>query len=103
MILPTGDYRYVIRRSGEPLATEQMKVLPDAISGVWKGSDGRSLEVEAKLGSEGAVQHLTARYSSTLFKRTATYEAAEDNFRGRVSAVAGRNEIVGKLGRFREV
>jgi hypothetical protein len=103
MIIPTGDYRYEVRRSGEPVATERMKVGKDAIVGVWSGADGRSLEIDAKLDAEGAVQRLSARYSSTLFKRTAVYEAAEDNFRGSVSAVAGRNEIVIKLGRFREV
>jgi len=30
-------------------------------------------------------------------------EAVEDNLRGRISGLAGRNEIVVKLGRFREV
>jgi len=104
MILPPGNYRYEIRRFGDLVATEQMRVSAGALVGMRQEADGRTrLEVDASLDADGAVRRVGLRYSSSLFKRAAAYEAAEDNFRGNVSALAGRNEIVIKLGRFREV
>jgi hypothetical protein len=104
MILPTGEYLYEIRQAGESIGNEQMRVSAGALAGVRLAADGRSkLEIDAALTDDGAIQRVSIRYASSLFKRTATYEAVDDNFRGSVSAVAGRNEIVIKLGRFREV
>jgi len=103
-MLAPGDYRYEIRRLGDLLAIEQMRVSAGALNGTRQEADGRiRLEVDAALDPEGAVRRVSLRYSSSLFKRAAVYEAVEDNFRGSVSALAGRNEIVIKLGRFREV
>ena len=99
-----GEYLYEIRQAGEVYLSEQMRVSASALAGVRLAADGRSkLEIDAALTDDGAVQRVSIRYASSLFKRTATYEAVDDNFRGSVSAVAGRNEIVIKLGRFRKV
>jgi len=104
MILPPGDYRYEIRLRGDLVAIEQMRLSAGAIAGIRQEADGRTrLEVDASLEADGAVRRVSLRYASSLFKRAAAYEASEDNFRGSVSALAGRNEIVIKLGRFREV
>jgi hypothetical protein len=43
------------------------------------------------------------RYVSSLFKRNAHYVVEDDTLRGSVSALAGRNEVIVNLGRFREV
>lgn len=104
MILPPGDYHYEIRQFGDLVATEEIRFTAGSITGGRLEVDGRTrLEVDAALEADGAVRRVSLRYSSSLFKRTAVYEAVEDNFRGSVSALAGRNEIVIKLGRFREV
>jgi hypothetical protein len=104
MIIPAGDYRYEIRRARDLVAIEQMRVGAGMISGAWTGADGRSrLEIEAVIGVDDAIVRVALRYSSSLFKRSAAYEACDESFRGSVSALAGRNEILIKLGRFREV
>ena len=104
MILPAGEYRYEVRQSGEFVASEEMTVSADAIVGCRVAADGRSrLEIDAAVNAEGAVQRINIRYTTSLFKRSASYEAVDDSFRGNVSALAGRNEILIKLGRFREV
>jgi hypothetical protein len=104
MIVPTGDYRYEIRRGGDLVAVEEARLLVEILTANRRGADGRSRhDVEATLDAEGRVRHLTARYSSSLFKRSAAYDAVDENLRGSVSALAGRNEIVLKLGRFREM
>lgn len=104
MIPPAGDYRYEVRHAGDLVAIEEMRVSAGAITGVRREADGRTqLEIEAAIDADGAVRRVSLRYSSSLFKRSAAYEAADDTFRGNVSALAGRNEIVIKLGRFREV
>jgi hypothetical protein len=104
MIIPAGDYRYEIRRAGDLAAIEEARLLGDILTGTRRSADGLNRhEVEATLDAEGRVRHVSVRYSSTLFKRSAVYDAVEDNLRGSVSAMAGRNEIVLKLGRFREI
>jgi hypothetical protein len=60
-------------------------------------------QVEAALDSEHRIYRVTLTYSSSLFTRKANYEAAEDNLRGHIVGLAGRNEIVIKLGRLREI
>jgi hypothetical protein len=104
MIITDGDYRYEIRHAGDLIAIEQARLSGDTLTATRRSADGFSRhEVEALLDAEGRVRHLSLRYSSTLFKRSAVYDAVEETLRGSVSALAGRNEIVVKLGRFREV
>ena len=104
MIVPAGDYRYEIRRAGDLVAIEEARVLGDVLTATRRSAGGLNRhEVEAALDAEGRVRHLSVRYSSTLFKRSAVYDAIEENLRGSVSALAGRNEILVKLGRFREI
>src|SRR5262249_14748901 len=59
--------------------------------------------LEAKLNSDGRVRRVSLSYSSSLFTRKASYEAVDDNLRGRISGLAGRAEALVTLGRFREV
>ncbi|HEY1850053.1 MAG TPA: hypothetical protein VGG60_03435, partial [Candidatus Binataceae bacterium] len=53
--------------------------------------------------ADEAVARVTVRYNRGLFKRNAVYEASGDTLRGSVSAVAGHNEVLVKLGRFKEI
>jgi hypothetical protein len=55
------------------------------------------------LDAEETIKRVSVRYNRGLFKRSAVYEAADDALRGSVSAVASHNEVVVKLGRFREI
>jgi hypothetical protein len=104
MILPRGEYRYETRRDGELLEVEETFFAADAINGVKRTPDGKnSLKVEAVLGAEAAPERVRISYNRGFFKRDATYEAVEDILRGSVSAMAGRNELIVKLGRFREI
>jgi hypothetical protein len=103
-MIPTGDYRYEIRREGETIATERTRLLETSVRGERRSGDGRVRhELEAALGRDGTITRVTIRYASALFNRNAVYEAAEENLRGSVSAMAGRNEIIVKLGRYREI
>jgi hypothetical protein len=104
MLIPTGEYRYEIRRGGQVVAIEEERFDGSRIVGVRSTPDGSNRhEVEAELGPDGTVQRVNVRYARGPFTRNATYEAAEDFLRGIVSAVAGRNAITAKLGRYREV
>jgi hypothetical protein len=104
MLIPTGEYRYEIRRGGQVVAIEEERFDGTRIAGARSTSDGSNRhEVEAELGSDGTVRRVSVRYARGPFTRKATYEAAEDFLRGIVSAVGGRNAITAKLGRFREV
>ncbi|MGH7933051.1 MAG: hypothetical protein ACREQN_07765 [Candidatus Binataceae bacterium] len=102
--VPYGEYRYELRRGGDIVALEEERLAARALSGMRRSADGNNRhEVEVALDAGGMVEHLSLRYVRGLFNRNASYEAAEDVLRGSVSALAGRNEIAVKLGRFREV
>jgi hypothetical protein len=104
LILPEGEYRYEKRRHGEVIETEDAVFAGGAIRGIRRSGDGtNSLKVEAALGEDFAVKRVRISYSRGFFKRDAVYEAAEETLRGSVSAMAGRNEIIVKLGRLREI
>jgi hypothetical protein len=103
-MLPTGNYSYEIRLHGELVAFEDSRFDAAMIVASRRSADGLSRhQVEAALNPEHRVYRITLSYSSSLFTRKASYEAVEDNLHGRISGLAGRNEIVVKLGRFREV
>jgi len=104
MLIPPGEYRYEIRRDAAILAVEEERYAAGAISGQRRTIDGANLhEVEASLDADENVKRLNVRYNRGLFKRSAVYEAADDSLRGSVSAVAGHDEVVVTLGRFREI
>jgi hypothetical protein len=103
-ILPVGAYHYEKRRHGELIEAEEAAFSDGAITGFRRSADGsNSLKVDAVLDPDGAIRHVRISYSRGFFKRDAVYEAAEDTLRGTVSAMAGRNEIIVKLGRLREI
>lgn len=103
-MLPPGDYRYEIRRDGALFAIEEERFESHLITGVRRSSDGLDRhEVSARLGPAGAPEYLDVRCTRALFNRKARYEADNDVLRGSISALAGRNEVVVKLGRFREI
>jgi hypothetical protein len=104
MLIAPGAYRYEIRRSGAIQAIEEDRCSEGIISGTRRTIDGANLhEVEAQLDADEAVARVTVRYNRGLFKRNAVYEASGDTLRGSVSAVAGHNEVLVKLGRFKEI
>ncbi len=104
MIVPTGPYRYEIRRGGELVALEEITFDGRLISGSRRAPDGSSRnEVEAEVSDEGLVVRVRVRYARGPFSRNAAYEAGEEYLRGSVSALGGRNAVTAKLGRFREV
>jgi hypothetical protein len=104
MLIAPGEYRYEIRRDGAILAVEEERYAAGAISGLRRTIDGANLhEVEASLDADENVRRVNVRYNRGLFKRSAVYEAADETLRGSVSAVASHNEVVVKLGRFREI
>jgi hypothetical protein len=103
-MLPTGNYSYEIRLNGELIAFEDTRFDAAMIVAARRSADGLSRhQVEATLDPEHRVHRVMLSYSSSLFTRKASYEAVEDNLRGRISGLSGRNEIVVKLGRFREI
>ncbi len=103
-MLPIGNYSYEIRLNGELVAVEDTRFDAAMIVAVRRSANGFSRhQVEAALNPEHRVYRVTLSYSSSLFTRKASYDAVEDNLRGRISGLAGRNEIVVKLGRFREI
>jgi hypothetical protein len=104
MLIPAGAYRYEIWHGGGVAAIEEESLAAGTITGVRRATSGDNRhEVEAMLDAEGAVTRVAVRYSRGLFQRAASYQADGEALRGRVSAVAGHNEVVVKLGRFREV
>jgi hypothetical protein len=103
-MLPLGNYSYEIRLDGQLIAYEEINFDQASIVGSRRSADGLSRHnVEATLDAGHHVRHVTLSYSSSLFTRKASYEAIEENLRGRISGLAGRNEIVITLGRFREI
>jgi hypothetical protein len=103
-MLPIGNYSYEIRFDGRLVAVEDSRWEGSTIVASRRSADGFSrLNVEAAVDTDGRVGRVALSYSSNLFTRKASYEATEDNLRGRISGLAGNNEIEVKLGRFREV
>ena len=103
MILPSGTYRYELRSGGALVAFEEERITSLAMSGTRRSVDGANRhEVEATL-SDGVLQRVSVRYQRGPFNRTAVYDVDGDTLRGRVSAVAGRNEVAVALGRYREI
>jgi len=99
-----GNYRYEIRRGGAVAAVEEAHIDDQAMTVTRRESDGlTSLQAAATLDAEGKISEISLRYASTLFKRDARYRVDGESFRGSISVMAGRNEIVIKLGRFGEV
>jgi hypothetical protein len=103
-MIPFGDSFYEIRDRGEIAAFERSHLEGNRLSASRRSADGlRNHQLEATLDPEQCVARLALQYSSSLFTRRASYEAVGDDFRGRIIGVAGNNEIMVKLGRFREV
>lgn len=104
MLLPEGEYRYEVTRAGSLFAIEQARVRDRRIEAARESVDRLTrLQVAAELDQEGRVSTIDLRYASSFFNRDAHYRADGENLRGNVSAMAGRNEIVIKLGRFGEI
>jgi hypothetical protein len=102
--LTPGEYRYEISRGHHTLSIEEDMFAAGVIRGVRRTVDGLNRhEVEAHLDQQGLIKTVTVRYSRGPFARNASYEAADDVIRGHVSAVGGRETVVAKLGRMREV
>ncbi len=103
-MLSAGKCSYEIRLNGEVVAVEHSSFDPPRIVASRRSADGRNEHsLEALLDAAQQVHRLSLFYSDTLFRRKATYEVVDDSLRGRISGVAGVNEIAVKLGRFREV
>jgi hypothetical protein len=103
-MLPAGAYRYEVSRAGEAPTFEDVRLTAESVVGTRESPDGRSRhEIEAALDSDNRIVRASVRYASTMFSRNAAYEAVEENLHGTVSALAGRNEVIIKLGRFREI
>lgn len=104
MLLPAGEYRYEIRRGNVLIASEYTRIADGIYTGSRRAADGLNrYEMRASIDADGLVRRVSVRYESSLFKRDATYEAGDEMLRGSVSALAGRNEVLIKLGRFREI
>ncbi len=104
MLIPEGFYRYEIRRAGVLVAVEEVSLAAGRMAGARLAADGANRhEVEAELAPDGAIARVVLRYRRGMFKRDAVYAAVEETLRGSVSAMAGRNEVIVKLGRFREL
>jgi hypothetical protein len=103
-MLAAGSYFYEIRVDGKIVAVEESRVDTNMIAAVWRSVDGRNRhEVGAALDPEQRLDTIALSYSSSLFTRKASYKSVDDNLRGRITGLAGRNEITVQLGRFREV
>jgi len=101
--LPSGEYRYEVRRGAELVAIEEETLGAGFIRGVRRTLDGLNRhEVEARLEGDLIVA-VAVRYSRGPFKRNASYAAAGDLIRGHMIAAGGREEMSSKLGRMREV
>jgi hypothetical protein len=102
--LPRGEYRYELRRDGQPVATEEQRLEGNHLSGVRRSSEGGDrYEVEAELDDAGLVKSVALRYSRGPFSRRASYLASDEFLRGSLNSLSGRSDLVVKLGRFREI
>lgn len=99
-----GNYRYEIRRGDAVTAVEEAHVADHVMTVTRRDGDGRTIQAaDATLDAEGKISAISLRYTSALFKRDARYRVDGESFRGSISVMAGRNEIVIKLGRFGEI
>jgi len=104
MIPPSGRYRYEYRLQNRLTAVETDLLTADKLSGERSQVEGGNRhQVEAELNRDSLITRIRLRYTRGLFSRSADYEAAGDILRGSVSAMAGRNAVQTKLGRFGEV
>jgi hypothetical protein len=104
MTVPNGHYRYEIFSANELVAIEEESLAGGALKGVRRSVPaGNVHKVEARLDSDGFVLRADVHYRRGPFARNAIYEIADEMMRGSVSALAGRNAVTAKLGRFREV
>jgi len=104
MLPPLGRYRYEWRHQDRLAAIETDTLTASWLSGERTDpSGGNRHEVEAELDGNGLITRIRLRYTRGLFSRSANYEAAGEILQGSVSAMAGRNAIETKLGRFREI
>jgi len=102
--LARGEYRYETLRGHHTLSIEEDTFAAGVIRGVRRSADGLNRhEVEAHLDQQGLIKSVTVRYSRGPFARNAIYEAADDVIRGHLNAAGGRETVVAKLGRMREV
>ncbi|MBF6567904.1 MAG: hypothetical protein IVW54_03390 [Candidatus Binataceae bacterium] len=102
--MPHGDYRYEIRRDGRVAAYEDLRLTPDRLTGVRRAAEGGDRhEVEAEIDSDLLVRRMVLRYLRGPFSRSAVYEGGDEFLRGALIAMGSRNDLVVKLGRFREV
>jgi hypothetical protein len=108
MIPPPGSYRYEIlgavptAAAAQIIAVEETHLTAASLEGSRTSNSGR-YEVEARLGPDTAIVSITLRYTRGPFARAAAYRADGELMRGSVDALAGRNAVEAKLGRFREV
>jgi len=104
MLPPLGKYRFEIFQSSVLSAVEEATFTRQSLTVLRKATEGYTKHsIVAALDAEGRISTISVNYSSHLFKRDANYRTDGEVFRGSVSTVAGRNEIVIKLGRFGEV
>jgi hypothetical protein len=104
MLIAEGEFRFETRRGGETIAIEEDSLAAGVLRGRRTTPGGPNVyEVEAELDADGFFNRMVLRYSRGPFARTAVYEATGDFLRGNLSAMAGRNEVTTKLGRYREV
>ena len=104
MIPPPGRYRYEHRLQKRLTAVETDLLTADRLSGErTQVEGGNSHQVEAEFDRDALIIRVRLRYTRGLFSRSANYQAAGDILGGTVSALAGRNAIQTKLGRFREI
>ncbi|HUY28729.1 MAG TPA: hypothetical protein VMV27_15065 [Candidatus Binataceae bacterium] len=104
MILPAGSYRYEIRRGGALVAVETANFDGRAISGARRfAGNSNHYEVSADLADDSSIARVTLSYARGPFTRAARYEAVDDYLRGQITAMASRNVVTAKLGRFREI
>ncbi len=104
MIPPPGHYRYELRHQNRLIAVETDRLTGGRLSGERIQADsGDRHDVEADLDGDGLVMRIRLSYRRGPFSRGAIYESGDGVFRGTVTAMAGRNAVQSKLGRFCEV
>ena len=100
----TGSYRYELRSGDDVTAIEEARMDERALSATRRNRDGlTTCRANAVLDDASRIVAIELRYTSTLFKRDARYRADGESLRGSISVMAGRNEVIVKLGRFGEV
>jgi hypothetical protein len=104
-MLPKEKYRYEIRLGADLLAVEEVELTETALVGDRRRAGREDIyQVEAAIDSAtAAITRISVRYKRGVFSRTASYELIDDFLRGTVGALAGRNDITTKLGRYREL